>query len=188
MSLRRLAAAMLIAALPLPVSVDTAAALPPGLQPGVVTAFWNVAVASPRRHAFPMDPPAFVRVDPVFQFLGPGEVPLRTGPAFYARWTALVRFARSGVYGFRLIGTGGFRLTVAGTPVLDNWRAAAGSTRPRDVSIARQGWYPLVIEAWHAGRQARDARMVLEWAPPNTEAFAPIPAELLAHRVQGGAR
>ncbi|MBL8764868.1 MAG: DUF1080 domain-containing protein [Phycisphaerae bacterium] len=101
-----------------------------------------------------------------------GDVPA----SFVSIVTGWIVIDTPGTYAFRLTSDDGSRLTLDGRLLIDHdGRHAATAQASRGVALAA-GMHPLRIEHFDHGGQKR---LTLEWRPPGSDAFVPVPAEVL---------
>ncbi len=82
---------------------------------------------------------------------------------FAARWTSKIVAAQTGEHTFHLRGDDGIRLTVAGTKIIDGWKAQAPTSYEGKITLQAGQEVDLFVEYFEA---AYAATLVLEWEGP----------------------
>lgn len=93
--------------------------------------------------------------------------------------TGLLRFDRTGGYGFKVKSNDGFRMFVSDQLVLDDPTVHAERfSMPVTVQVDAAGWYPVMIQYF---QRKGTATVELFWQPPGAADFMIVPAEAYAH-------
>ena len=118
------------------------------------------------------------RLDRTIQFSSAGKV-ISGAPAdnFSARWDGYMFFALEGAYSLCVESDDGNRLHFTGRLLIDDWQVHAAKKSCETVHV-RRGWYPIDVEYFEDGR---DAKLVLSRGR-DPEDTTVVPADFLCCR------